>query len=97
MNTGSMFHRPRAMGGNVVALAEHETMFGFLLSDRCKIDPDTGEMPSSSAAQTENYRVEYDQIRPRAAITRNRPKEVHLGLADPTIPTFESKEILPPT
>ncbi|MGW9827632.1 hypothetical protein ACUXNS_002661, partial [Brevibacterium pityocampae] len=26
-----------------------------------------------------------------------RPKEVHLGLADPTTPTFKTKEILPTT
>ncbi|MGW9827969.1 hypothetical protein ACUXNS_003006, partial [Brevibacterium pityocampae] len=27
----------------------------------------------------------------------NRPKEVQLGLADPTTPTFKTKEILPTT
>ena len=41
------------------------------------------------------YRWEYNEIRPHEAIAWNRPKEVHLGLADPTIPTFETNEILP--
>jgi putative transposase len=49
------------------------------------------------AERAEEYRVEYNQIRPHEAIAWNRPKEVHLGLADPTIPTFETKEFLPTT
>ncbi|MQA01386.1 MAG: transposase, partial [Streptosporangiales bacterium] len=40
-------------------------------------------------------RIEYNAIRPHEAIAFNRPKEVHLGLADPKIPTFQVKEILP--
>ena len=144
-----------------LALAEHETMFGFALRERCEIDPDTAEMapavtivtdnggpfrPFRSEAfiaahtelthvrtrartpgqngsrergfdtltyerlfldkiddalvlaeRTEHYRIEYGEIRPHEAIVWNRPKDVHLGLADPTIPTFETKEILPTT
>ena len=47
------------------------------------------------AKHTEEYRVEYNEIRPHEAIAWNRPKEVHLGMADPTIPTFQPTEILP--
>ena len=47
------------------------------------------------AKHAEEYRIEYNQIRPHEAIAWNRPREVHLGLADPTIPTFQATEILP--
>ena len=47
------------------------------------------------ANHAENYRVEYNQIRPYEAIAWNRPKEVHLGRADPSIPTFHAKETMP--
>jgi len=36
-------------------------------------------------------------VRPHEAIAWNRPEEVHLGLADPTIPTFQTTENLPTT
>jgi len=49
------------------------------------------------AAHAENYRLEYNEIRPHEAIAWNRPKEVHLGVADPTTPTFRPQEILPTT
>ena len=45
----------------------------------------------------DSYRVEYNTVRPHEAIAWNRPMEVHLGLADPTIPNFEREEILPTT
>ena len=44
-----------------------------------------------------DYRIEYNTIRPHEALAWNRPEEVHLGLADPAIPTFETEEILPTT
>ncbi len=47
------------------------------------------------AKHAEQYRIEYNQIRPHEAIAWNRPQEVHLGLADSTIPTFQPTEILP--
>jgi len=47
------------------------------------------------AKHAEDYRTEYNQIRPHEAIAWNRPQEVHLGLADPKIPTFQTKRILP--
>ena len=43
----------------------------------------------------ERCRVDYNTIRPHEALSWNRPREVHLGLASPTIPTFEQAEILP--
>jgi putative transposase len=42
----------------------------------------------------EEFRIEFNTIRPHEALSRNRPLEVHLGLAK-TIPTFEQAEILP--
>ena len=45
----------------------------------------------------EEYRIEYNQVRPHHAIAWNRPKEAHLGLADPNTPNFQNKEILPTT
>ncbi|MGW9827795.1 hypothetical protein ACUXNS_002827, partial [Brevibacterium pityocampae] len=49
------------------------------------------------AERAEDYRIEYNELRPHEAISWNRPKEVQLGLADPTTPTFKTKEILPTT
>ena len=48
-------------------------------------------------ARAEDYCVEYNTLRPHEAIAWNRPAEVHLGHADPTTPTFETKKILPKT
>ncbi len=45
------------------------------------------------AKHAEEYRLEYNQIRPHEAIAWNRPEEVHLGLADPKIPTLQTKEM----
>lgn len=43
------------------------------------------------------YRADYNHVRPHEAIAWNRPAEVHAGLADPAIPTFDREEILPLT
>ena len=43
------------------------------------------------------YRNDYNYVRPHEAISWNRPADVYLGLADPTIPNFEIEEILPTT
>lgn len=43
----------------------------------------------------EDYRVDYNTIRPHEAIAWNRPLDVHLGLADPTVPNFPEPENLP--
>ncbi|MFZ1286457.1 MAG: hypothetical protein WAR57_05395 [Candidatus Phosphoribacter sp.] len=47
------------------------------------------------AKHAEEYRLEYNSVRPHDAIAWNRPEQVHLGLADPTTPTFPPKELLP--
>ena len=47
--------------------------------------------------RAEDYRIEYNTERPHRAIAWNRPLQVHLGQADPTIPTFEQEESLPTT
>jgi transposase InsO family protein len=53
-----------------------------------------GERSVAEAARREKV-SEYNTVRPHEAIARNRPREVHLGLADPTVPTFQTTEILP--
>jgi putative transposase len=49
------------------------------------------------ARHAEAYRIEYNTIRPHEALAWNCPLDVHLGLADPAIPTFETAETLPPS
>ena len=49
------------------------------------------------AEHAERYRVEYNTARPHEAIAWNRPMDVHLGLADPTIPNFPEPQNLPST
>lgn len=72
-----------------------ERGFGTLKCERLFIDEiDDAVMLADHA---EDYRIEYNQTRPHEAIAWNRPKEVHLGLADPTVPTFETKKSLPTT
>ncbi len=70
-----------------------ERGFGTLKYERLFLD----EIPDALvlAERAEDYRIEYNQTRPHEAIAWNRPQEVHLGLADPTTPTFQTKEILP--
>jgi putative transposase len=41
-------------------------------------------------AHAEDYRVEYNTVRPHEALAENRPRDVHLRLADPLIPDFPS-------
>jgi hypothetical protein len=47
--------------------------------------------------EAEAFRVEFNEIRPHEHLAWNRPLHVHLGLADPTIPTFHEPKILPTT
>jgi putative transposase len=49
------------------------------------------------AEQLAAYRHDYNTARPHEAIAWNRPLDVHLGLADPSIPNFEREENLPTT
>ena len=43
----------------------------------------------------EDFRAEFNTVRPHEALSWNRPRDVHLGLADPMLPNFEREEILP--
>ncbi|MEI2821700.1 MAG: integrase core domain-containing protein [Marmoricola sp.] len=44
----------------------------------------------------EDYRTtDYNLLRPHEAIAWNRPIQVHLGHANPHIPSFHTEEILP--
>ncbi|GAB2701049.1 transposase [Thalassiella azotivora] len=72
-----------------------ERGFGTLKYERLYIDEiDDAVMLAKHA---EDYRLEYNQTRPHEAIAWNRPQEVHLGLADPTTPTFLATGTLPTT
>ena len=46
-------------------------------------------------AHAEDYRTDYNTIRPHEALSWNRPVEVHPGLADPRVPNFPEPEFLP--
>jgi putative transposase len=46
-------------------------------------------------AHAEDYRLEYNAVRPHEALAWNRPRDVHLGLADPMISNFPETENLP--
>jgi len=67
--------------------------FGTLKCDRLYIDEIDDALMLTK--QAEDYRREYNEIRPHEAIAFNRPKKVHLGLANSTTLTFQPKEILP--
>jgi len=81
--------RVRTPGQN----GSRERGFGTLKYERLYLDEIDHAV--TLAERAEDYRVEYNEIRPHEAIAWNRPKEVHMGLADPTIPTFQSTEFLP--
>ena len=70
-----------------------ERGFGTLKYERLYIDEiDDAVMLAKHA---EEYRLEYNTIRPHEALAWNRPLEVHRGLASPTVPTFLTTENLP--
>jgi putative transposase len=81
--------RVRTWGQN----GSRERGFGTLKYERLFIDDINDALMLTKHA--EEYRNEYNQIRPHEAIASNRPQEVHLGLADPAIPTFQTTENLP--
>ncbi len=51
--------------------------------------------PLDLVAHAEDYRIEYNTVRPHEALAWNRPLDVHVGLADPLIPNFPETEDLP--
>ena len=63
-----------------------ERGFGSLKYERLFLEeiPDALDL----VAHAEDYRVEYNTVRPHEALAWNRPEDVHLGLADPLIPNF---------
>jgi transposase InsO family protein len=70
-----------------------ERGFGTLKYERLYIDEiDDAVM---LAKRAEDYRVEYNTIRPHEGLSWNRPHDVHLGQASPTIPTFQTEKVLP--
>lgn len=70
-----------------------ERGFGTLKYERLFLDEiDDAVMLAKHA---EDYRIEYNTIRPHQALSWNRPHEVHLGHASPTAPTFPTTENLP--
>lgn len=40
----------------------------------------------------EDFRAEFNTVRPHEALSWNRPRDVHLGLADPGTPNFPEGE-----
>ena len=72
-----------------------ERGFGTLKYERLYLDEIDDAL--ALAERAEAYRIEYNELRPHEAISWNRPKEVHLGLATPDTPTFKTKETLPNT
>ncbi|MGC5617632.1 transposase [Georgenia sp. Z1491] len=83
--------RVRSPGQN----GSRERGFGTLKYERLYLDEiDDAVMLAKHA---EDYRIEYNTIRPHEALAWNRPQEVHLGLADPTVPTFQTIKSLPTT
>lgn len=83
--------RVRSPGQN----GSRERGFGTLKYERLYLDEiDDAIMLAKHA---EDYRIEYNTIRPHEALAWNRPQEVHLALADPTTPTFQTIKSLPTT
>lgn len=70
-----------------------ERGFGTLKYERLYIDEIDDAL--MLAKRAEDYRIEYNTIRPHEALAWNRPQEVHLGQASPTVPTFQTTKTLP--
>jgi transposase InsO family protein len=81
--------RVRTPGQN----GSRERGFGSLKYEKLFLEeiPDALDL----VAHAEDYRVEYNTVRPHEALAWNRPREVHLGLADPLIANFPEIEDLP--
>jgi putative transposase len=45
-------------------------------------------------SHSEQFRIEFNTVRPHEALSWNRPLAIHHGLASPTGPTFERAEVL---
>ena len=69
--------------------------FGFLKYERLHLEQIDDAL--DLVRQTDAYRIESNTIRPRRALARNRPSEVHQGPADSITPNFPEPEIPPTT
>ncbi len=83
--------RVRTPGQN----GSRERGFGTLKYERLFIDEINDAV--ILAKHAEDYRLEYNTIRPHEALAWNQPHDVHLGPASPTVPTFPATENLPTT
>ncbi|MDQ3104469.1 MAG: integrase core domain-containing protein [Actinomycetota bacterium] len=70
-----------------------ERAFGSLKYERLYREPI--DDPLDLVREAEAFRIEFNTIRPHEALAWNRPREVHLGLTDPTNPNFPEPEFLP--
>jgi transposase InsO family protein len=70
-----------------------ERAFGSLKYERLYLEDinDVDQLYSHA----EDYRIEFNHVRPHEALCWHRPLDVHLGLVDPTIPNFEITRTLP--
>jgi len=81
--------RVRSPGQN----ASRERGFGTLNYER--LFPEETPDVLDLIAHAEDYRTDYNTLRPHEALSWNRPVEVHTGLADPPVPNFPEPELLP--
>ena len=83
--------RVRAPGQN----GSRERGFGSLKYEKLFLE----EIPDAldPVRHAEDYRLEYNTVRPHEALAWNRPHDVHTGQADPLIPNFPEPENLPVT
>ena len=80
--------RVKSLGQN----GSRERGFGCLKYERLYLQPI--DYVLDLVRHAEEYRVDYNTIRPHEAIAWNTPLEIHLGLGSPTIPTVEPAKIL---
>ena len=78
---------------DVVDLPVRERAFGTLKYERLYRE-DVTDGPWL-AEHADDFRIEFNAVRPHEALCWNRPREVHLGLADPMTPNFPEPETLP--
>ena len=83
--------RVRTPGQN----GSRERGFGTLKYEKLFLEeiPDALDL----VAHAEDYRIEYNTVRPHEALSWNRPLDVHTGQSDPQTPNFETKKFLPTT
>ncbi|MEU5384478.1 integrase core domain-containing protein [Kitasatospora cineracea] len=80
--------RVRTPGQN----GSRERGFGSLKYEKLFLEeiPDALEL----VRHAEDYRREYNTVRPHEALAWNRPHDVHTGVADPLVPNFLDRKIM---